>query len=45
MLRLAGNAPNQMTDTIKIESALYLAINQVAHKSRFASFFGGGAPP
>jgi len=42
MLRLAGNAPNQMTDTVKIDPRWYLAINQVAHKSRFASFFGGG---
>lgn len=43
MLRLAGNAPNQMTDTVKIESALYFSLNQITHESRFASFLGGGA--
>jgi hypothetical protein len=34
-----------MTDTVKIESALDLSINQVAHKSGFASFLGGGTAP
>ena len=43
MLRRAGNASNQMTDTVEIESAPYFSINQVTHKGRFASFLGGGA--
>jgi len=29
----AGNAPNQMTDTLKVESPLYFSLNQVANKS------------
>ena len=45
MLRRAGNAPNQMTDTVKVESAAYFSIDQVAHKRRFAPFLGGRAPP
>jgi len=45
MLRRAGNAPNQVTHTVKIESALYFSRDQVAHKSRFASFLGSGPTP
>jgi hypothetical protein len=45
MLRRAGDAPNQMTDTVKVESALDLSINQVAHKGRFASFLSGRSAP
>jgi hypothetical protein len=45
MLRRAGNAPHQMTDPVKIESALDFPINQVAHKRRFASFLGSGTTP
>jgi hypothetical protein len=43
MLRRAGNAPNQMTDTVEIESPPHFAIDQIAHQSRFASFLGGSA--
>jgi hypothetical protein len=34
-----------MPDTVEIESALYFSLDQVAHKSRFASFLGSGATP
>ena len=43
VLRRAGNASNQMTDTVKVESAVYFPINQVAHKRRLAAFLSGGA--
>lgn len=43
MLRAAGNAPDEMTDTIKIELALHFSINQVTHKGRLAPLLGSGA--
>jgi hypothetical protein len=45
MLRRAGDVPNQMTDTVKVEPALDLSINQVAHKGRFGSFLSGRSAP
>ena len=45
MLRRAGNASNQIADTIKIEPAPDLSLNQVPHEGRFASFLGGGSTP
>src|SRR5205823_10598020 len=43
MLRRAGNASNQMTHTVEIESPPHFSVNQVTHKGRFASFLCGGA--
>jgi hypothetical protein len=34
-----------MADAVKIESALYFSINQVAHESRLASFLSRRAAP
>jgi hypothetical protein len=45
MLWRAGNAPNQMADTVKVESTLYFSLNQVANKSRLASSLGGSTAP
>src|SRR5207248_1489209 len=44
MLMLAGNAPNQLLDAIKSESALHLSFDHLAHKSRLASFLSRGTP-
>jgi hypothetical protein len=40
MLWRAANASDQMTNPVKIESALYFPINHVAHESGFASSLG-----
>ena len=32
MLRRAGNAPNQMADTVKVESPLYFPVDHVAQQ-------------
>ena len=45
MLWRAGNAPNQMADTVKVESPLYFSLNQVANKSRLASSLGRSTAP
>jgi hypothetical protein len=34
-----------MTNSVKIEPALYFPVNHVAHESGFASFLGSGTTP
>jgi hypothetical protein len=43
MFGLTGQATNQVPYPVKIEATLHFSINHVTHKSRLASFFGGGA--
>jgi hypothetical protein len=40
MLRPAGNAPNKMTNSLKIEFALHFPINHRAHKRGLALLLG-----
>ena len=45
MSRRAGNATNQMTNSVKIEPALYFPVNHVAHEGGFAASLGRSATP
>jgi hypothetical protein len=43
MLRPTGNAPNQMTDAVKIELPTHFPADHLAHKSGFAAPLGSSA--